>query len=388
MRSQKGETIFLILLLLFIFLGRAEADNKTAMKSGRTTITEKKDKEIRRYLRQASRNIRRRRYEKARESLEKVLRLDPDNIEARKLLLKVEARDTYDNSVIKHNKVREELVIQRDEKPLDDKIVKKRRREEYVIGKGDLLEISIWDLEDIGKVTIKEVIVHPDGRIVFPFVGALEVSGLTIPRLTAKITEVLSRYIKNPQVAVILKKEKGKRVFIIGEVLKQGFYDVSLGSRLLEVLALSGGPTQRAGLNKVRLIRETKVIPINLDKIIRKGDMRKNVILEEGDVLFVPEKKATIFSINRLITSLTPLVDLYGKGQLIYATSKRLEWAEESQEWAGERHKWAEESQEWAGEEHEWDKERLGWEKRWYERDEESFDWLKQRFEWDKEDRP
>jgi protein involved in polysaccharide export with SLBB domain len=341
-------------------------------------ITEEKEREIQRYLRQTSRDIRRGKYGKARESLEKALRLDPYNPEARELLERLEEKTGPEESP------RAEVILS----DFERMIQRSFPRGEYIIRRGDLLEISIWDLEDIGKATIKEVIVYPDGRIALPFVGALKANGLTLPQLTAKINRALSRFIKNPQAAVVLKKERGNRIFIIGEVLKQGFYNVGSGSRLLEVIALSGGPTPRAGLNKVRLVRRSKAIPVNLNKILRKGDMRKNVVLADGDVIFVPEKKATLFSINRLIRALTPVVDIYGKGQAIYIASRRMELGEEAHDWAAEQQEWAGKEHEWTGEEHEWREERREWDKRWYDRDELRWEWEKRRFEWDEEDRP
>ncbi|MDD5679719.1 MAG: polysaccharide biosynthesis/export family protein [Candidatus Omnitrophica bacterium] len=93
---------------------------------------------------------------------------------------------------------------------------------EYKIVPGDGVEVFVWQNPDVSKV----VIVDPDGRISYPLIGRFEVAGLTIKQLEDKMTEEMSRYIKSPQISVMIrtfggekkKEELTKKGNILGEM--------------------------------------------------------------------------------------------------------------------------------------------------------------------------
>lgn len=105
---------------------------------------------------------------------------------------------------------------------------KEETPKEYKIVPGDAVEVFVWQNSDISK----DVVVDPDGKISYPLIGRFEAAGMTIKQLEDKMTEELSKYIKSPQISVMIRefggekkevepekeKEKEKKVDILGEI--------------------------------------------------------------------------------------------------------------------------------------------------------------------------
>lgn len=80
-------------------------------------------------------------------------------------------------------------------------------------------------------------------------------------------------------------------VSVLGEVAKPGRFRLKGEMRVLDVLLLAGGLTDKAGISQARLIRRSREsAPLSLDRLLIHQDMSHNVILEPGDTLFIPEE--------------------------------------------------------------------------------------------------
>ncbi len=190
------------------------------------------------------------------------------------------------------------------EKPLPKKELLTSDGElEYTIGQGDVLDISVWEWPDLAKT----VIVRPDGRISFPLIGDLRVSGLTLTELDNQITENLKDYILSPEVSVMLKEFGGRKVILLGEVTAQGVYQPKGDSTVLEAIALSGGFTNDAVTSSVIIIRnvnkEPEAMRLNLSRALSGRDIAKNNIsLQSQDIVYVPKK--FIADLNYFLTQI------------------------------------------------------------------------------------
>jgi polysaccharide export outer membrane protein len=159
----------------------------------------------------------------------------------------------------------------------------------YVIARRDLLLITVWGNEDLRT----EAVVGPDGNISFPLIGDILAEGLTISSLDNLITEKLKRYIRKPEVSVMIKEFAGKRVAILGEVISPGIYKLDSEDRILELVALAGGFTPDAVLSRVIIIRrkpEPLIILVTLNKAILKADPRQNLVLQADDIVYISKK--------------------------------------------------------------------------------------------------
>jgi polysaccharide export outer membrane protein len=187
-------------------------------------------------------------------------------------------------------------------------------RPQYKIGPEDVLEISLWEGIEEKKY---EVQVRPDGMISFTFFQDIYVSGLTVSELDNLLTRKLSRYIRQPQVAVRVKEYNSKFVSLLGAITTTGGViigpDTPRGTRsgpgnyyltgktnVLQVLARAGGPTEKANLREITVRRKTgQATMVNLNKTITQGDLSQNVVLDSEDTVVIPviaeDKKNRVF---------------------------------------------------------------------------------------------
>jgi polysaccharide export outer membrane protein len=161
---------------------------------------------------------------------------------------------------------------------------------DYVLGPGDIVKITVFQNPDL---TI-ETRVSEAGTLTFPLIGAVAVGGRSTSQVEAMITDRLREggFVNRPQVNVNVLQFKSIQVSVLGQVNRPGKYPLEqTQNRLTEVLALAGGVTALGG-DVVTLItnengKETK-IDVDVPQIIRSVDKRKDVILKNGDVIYVP----------------------------------------------------------------------------------------------------
>jgi polysaccharide export outer membrane protein len=164
----------------------------------------------------------------------------------------------------------------------------------YRIGVGDDLQIQVWRNEELSA----RVPVRPDGKISSPLVGDIVAAGLTTQELSTALTGKLSTYIRNPEVTVIVTNPASadflRRVRVTGAVRNPVSVSYRQGMTALDIVLQAGGLTEFAAPAKARLYRtvegRTKVYPIDLDAILKKGDLATNYPLYPSDVVTVPER--------------------------------------------------------------------------------------------------
>jgi polysaccharide export outer membrane protein len=92
---------------------------------------------------------------------------------------------------------------------------------------------------------------------------------------------------------VIVSKAQAYSYFIFGEVKKPGAYVLDKDTNILEGITVAGGFTDKAAPGRTRVIRSTpqgqKVIEVDMNDILRRGREAKTVMLQESDVVVVPE---------------------------------------------------------------------------------------------------
>jgi len=162
--------------------------------------------------------------------------------------------------------------------------------EDYRMETGDVLNISVWQVEDLRRT----VVVRPDGKISFPLIGDIQAKGVTIDGLRNTIEKKLGKYIRVPQVSVIVEAFGGKRVVVIDESGGGGIIRFTKPIRMVEVLAMAGGYDSDINLHKVYIVRgsmergkPTKIIVVNVHKIFREGDMGENILVHSDDIVFL-----------------------------------------------------------------------------------------------------
>ena len=157
---------------------------------------------------------------------------------------------------------------------------------DYQLDYGDVLNISVWGFDEL---QVKDLPISPDGKLSFPLVGEVAVKNLSTSQLTTKLTTSLSQYVKNPIVTVNLMKVRTTRVYVLGEVPKPGMFELTKDHTLLDAIGMSGY-TAYAAKKKVSIIRRGETgssLTVNLNALLTKGDFSQNVVLNEGDVVYL-----------------------------------------------------------------------------------------------------
>jgi polysaccharide export outer membrane protein len=135
--------------------------------------------------------------------------------------------------------------------------------------------------------------VRSDGKVALRLLGEVHVAGLTTQEIAEKIKAQLSRYYIEPDVVVEVAGFRSQQYFVFGEVYRPGPKPFTGRDTLIKALA-AAQPTFLAWRSQIRLVRpdpdtsESKVIIIDLDKMVRNGDTEQNVLLQPGDIIEVP----------------------------------------------------------------------------------------------------
>jgi polysaccharide export outer membrane protein len=160
-------------------------------------------------------------------------------------------------------------------------------RDPYVIGVGDVIEVSVWKNPDL-TVTVP---VRPDGRISVPLLGDVQAAGVTPLALKTVLTNGFRDYITAPGVAVVVKEVNSQKIYVTGEVAKPGAYDLRSPTKVMQALAMAGGLTAYAK-KRVIVLRDQqggdRRIEVDLGAIISGRRPDDNIPLQPGDTLVVP----------------------------------------------------------------------------------------------------
>ncbi len=160
---------------------------------------------------------------------------------------------------------------------------------DYKIGPGDVLVIDVWKEPEITQTET----VRPDGRISLPLIGDFVASGQTPRQLAAEVTQKLGQFVDSPQVTVILKETKSRRVNVLGMVAKPGSYDLVSRMTVLDAIAAAGGLKEFAKSKKIYVLRvgangAPARIPFNYKKVLKGQDPTQDIELKTGDTVVVP----------------------------------------------------------------------------------------------------
>lgn len=164
----------------------------------------------------------------------------------------------------------------------------------YRIGVDDLIRVAVWQNPDL-NVTVP---VRPDGMISVPLVGDVEAGGKTPIEVATHIREALLTYVREPQVTVIVDELRSheylSRVRVTGAVRNPVSVPYRQGMTVLDAVLEAGSVNEFAAGDRTELYRETadgrRSYAINLDQILRKGNLSTNYPAQPGDVIVVPER--------------------------------------------------------------------------------------------------
>ena len=174
----------------------------------------------------------------------------------------------------------------------------------YAIGPGDILSIVVWDHPELagqGAAAASAIgdgdtpaapaagfVVDHDGRVQFPFAGALALAGLTEEQARLLLSQRLARYFAEPRVTLRVQAYRSKRVYIDGEVKSPGLQAINdIPMTLTEALNRAGGLLPSADQSRIALERGALRYGIDLRALVARGVNPGDVMLLPGDVVRV-----------------------------------------------------------------------------------------------------
>ncbi len=166
--------------------------------------------------------------------------------------------------------------------------------EEYKIGNDDVLRVDVWLHPELSLT----VTVRPDGKISVPRIGDVQVAGLSAQEVAAVVSKELEDFVREPSVTIILMDLKSReflsRVRITGAVKTPKSMHFRKGMTVLDVVLEAGSITEFAAPERAKLYRKKNgkvvIINIHLGKILRKGILDTNLLLQPGDIIAIPER--------------------------------------------------------------------------------------------------
>lgn len=160
---------------------------------------------------------------------------------------------------------------------------------DYRIAPSDVLTVTLLGEKDWDKI---EQRVTSSGTISLPFVKEVSVKGLTTAEVVHLLQDLLKKdYFVDPQVVASVKEYSRRTVTVIGQVTKQGVipFPNEQAMNILEAIGAAEGFTKAAKTSRISVTRHGQTLSFNLDDWQKKPDRQKPMMLEPGDVVFVPE---------------------------------------------------------------------------------------------------
>jgi polysaccharide export outer membrane protein len=158
----------------------------------------------------------------------------------------------------------------------------------YVIARGDVLAVRVYNQDALsmrGRV-------RPDGKIVVPLVGELDVVGRRPIELASELEARLRPYVVAPAVAVFVEEFEPVPVVVLGEVARPGVFSLPAGANVLQAIATAGGTTEYADGERIFLLRKRAAQPALKIRLsyarLTNGEGRgAELTLQAGDVVLV-----------------------------------------------------------------------------------------------------
>ena len=159
---------------------------------------------------------------------------------------------------------------------------------DYVIGPGDVLDISVWKEQALTKL----VTVLPDGKISFPLVGQITAGGTTLDQLSKELEKKLSRFVPDINLSVLVAQVNSHMVYVIGRVNNPGRFILNTNIDVMQALAMAGGLTPFAEQGNVKIFREAQggkeIFNFDYDDVAKGKKLEQNIMLQRGDLIVVP----------------------------------------------------------------------------------------------------
>ena len=194
---------------------------------------------------------------------------------------------------------------------------------DYVVGPEDTLSIHIWNVPEPSLNRSYISAVERDGTIFIPQAGSIPVAGATFAQVTQIIRAKLSGLLKRFDLHVSMARLRTMKVYVVGEVVRPGAYELTSLATASHALYAACGPTKSGSLRHVQIVRGSQVLSdLDFYDFLLKGDRSQDLHLQSGDTVVVtpigsvaaiggPVKRPAIYELKGS-TSLTAMIEMAG----------------------------------------------------------------------------
>lgn len=194
---------------------------------------------------------------------------------------------------------------------------------DYVLGPDDTLALHVWNVPDSSFNRSYITPIERDGTVFIPQVGSIPVAGLSFSQATRLIHARLGTLLKRFELHVSMARLRTIKVYVVGEVIRPGAYEISSLATASHALYAACGPAKSGSLRHIKIVRDGKpVAELDFYEFFLKGDRTHDIRLQSGDTLMVPPigsvaaiggpvKRPGIYELRER-TMLTHLIELAG----------------------------------------------------------------------------
>jgi polysaccharide export outer membrane protein len=173
----------------------------------------------------------------------------------------------------------------------------------YLLGAGDVLQVTVWDHPELAAAVgaqgqtatrpfdpVPGFLIDDSGDLQFPYAGKLHVAGMTVAQVQQLLVTELSKpgAFKEPKVTVRVASYRAKQIYVDGQVHTPGAIPINdLPMTLYEAVNRAGGFSDNADQSRLVLVRDGVSYPLNLSRMLARGESPTNIVLKSGDLLRV-----------------------------------------------------------------------------------------------------
>lgn len=179
----------------------------------------------------------------------------------------------------------------------------------YRLYKYDVISVRIIGFKDAQG--LDNIMIGTDGYVNLPYAGSVKLAGLTLNEAKAVLMQKFSKYLKIPDMSVMVTSYGPRKVQVLGEVNKPGTVELASDDmNVTNAISKAGWVTTYGRIKKVQVIRiidgTMYIKEANIKNYIEKHDITQNLALEDGDIIFIPKSNKIDFHQDIL-----PLLNVY-----------------------------------------------------------------------------
>ncbi|GLO72910.1 polysaccharide biosynthesis protein [Phaeobacter inhibens] len=165
-----------------------------------------------------------------------------------------------------------------------------------IIQPGDLLTLRIWDSSDNSLLTtpdekmvqLQDVTVAANGSIFMPYVGNVNVNGLTPDLARERLQTAMEEIVPSAQLQLDMTEGRGNSVDLVSGVETPGTYPMpDRNYTVMGLIAAGGGISASLNNPQIRLVRGRSIYGTSVETLL--NDPRRDTLLRGGDRVFVEE---------------------------------------------------------------------------------------------------